>query len=237
MPEQFYIPILKIPIGRFLFLLISIILWFVLRPFLDGLTHLTPLMDLFVTLILLSGVFALIQNRGVFIFGLIFALFTLFTRWILHLMHISSLDMINQILSILFMGFIVGIILSSLFREEEITSDIIMAAICGYFLIGLLWNNVYHLLAILEPGAFQFSHTPGSRGEDFTYYSFVTLTTLGYGDITPVTDPARSLSLLEAVTGQLYLAVLVARLVGIHIAQSREKKPRPSAEKGKQTRF
>lgn len=232
MPKQFQIPILKVPFGRFLFLLISIILWFVLRPFLGGLANLTTLMDLFVTLILLSGVFALIQNRGVFIFGLIFVLFTLVIRWMQHLMKISSLEMATQILSILFMGFIVGIILSYLFREDEITSDVIMAAICGYFLIGLLWSNVYLLLVALEPSSFQFSRAMGSGGEDFTYYSFVTLTTLGYGDITPVTTPARSLSLLEAVTGQLYLAVLVARLVGIHIAQSHGKKPKPSAERG-----
>ena len=224
MSNQFHIPILKIPIGRFLFLLISIILWFVLRPFLEGLTHLTPLMDLFVTLILLSGVFALIQNRGIFIFGLIFALFTLIIRWMLHFMNISSLATVSQILSILFMGFIVGVILSYLFREKEITSDIIMAAICGYFLIGLLWSSVYLLLFAFEPESFQFSRVLGLGGEDFAYYSFVTLTTLGYGDITPVTNPARSLSLLEAVTGQLYLAVLVARLVGIHIAQSHERK-------------
>ena len=196
MPKQFYIPILKVPMGRFLFLLISIILWFVLRPFLEGFTQVSVLVDLFLTLILLSGVFALIQNRGVFIFGLIFVLLTLVIRWMLHLMNISSLDMVNQILSILFMGFIVGIILFYLFREEEITSDVIMAAICGYFLIGLLWNSVYHLLIMLEPASFQVSHALGSGGGDYTYYSFVTLTTLGYGDITPVTDPARSLSLL-----------------------------------------
>ena len=232
MPKQILIPILKVPIGRFLFLLISIILWFVLRPFLEGFGHVSLLGDLFVTLILLSGVFALIQNRGVFIFGLIFALFALFIRWMLHFMNISSLDLVSQILSILFMGFIVGIILSHLFREKEITSDVIMAAICGYFLIGLLWSSVYLLLVALVPESFQFSRAPGSGGGDFTYYSFVTLTTLGYGDITPVTSPARSLSLLEAVTGQLYLAVLVARLVGIHIAQSHGKKPDQSTENG-----
>ena len=230
MPKQFQIPILKVPIGRFHFLLISIILWFVLRPFLEGLGHVSVLVDLFVTLILLSGVFALIQNRGVFIFGMVFALFTLLTRWTLHFLNISSLDVVSQILSILFIGFIVGIILSHLFTEKEITSDVIMAAICGYFLIGLLWNSVYLLLIAFDPESFQFSHALGSRGGEFTYYSFVTLTTLGYGDITPVANPARSLSLLEAVTGQLYLAVLVARLVGIHIAQSYEKKKRPPSE-------
>ena len=230
MPNQFYIPILKVPIGRFLFLLISIILWFVLRPFLGGFAPMSFFVDLSITLILLSGVFALLQNRGVFIFGLIFALFTLVIRWMHHLMNISSLEIINNVLSILFMGFIVGIILSYLYREEEITSDVIMAAICGYFLIGLLWSSVYFLLVALVPESFQFSQTLGSGAEDFAYYSFVTLTTLGYGDITPVTTPARSLSVLESVMGQLYLAVLVARLVGIHIAQSIEKKNRPPSE-------
>ena len=173
----------------------------------------------------LSAILAVIQKKGVFIFGLIFALVTIILRWSIHLLNLSSLEIVNHILSILFMGFIVGIILSYLFGEEEITSDVIMGAICGYFLIGLLWNNVYALLEVLEPNSFQFSqsHDTGG-GVDFIYYSFVTLTTLGFGDITPISNPAQSLSLLEAVMGQLYLAILVARLVGIHIAQSFAKK-------------
>jgi hypothetical protein len=59
------------------------------------------------------------------------------------------------------MGFLVGIILSYLFTEKEITSDVIMGAICGYFLIGLLWNNVYILIEVLEPNSFQLSHGAG----------------------------------------------------------------------------
>ncbi len=225
MPKQFQIPIIKVPIGRFLLLLISLVLWFVLSPFLERLVGFSFLMDLFVTLVLISGVFAVIQKRGFFIFSLCFAIFTALTRWSLHLLNISSLEPVNHILSILFMGFIVGIILSYLFKEKEITSDVIMGAICGYFLIGLLWNNVYALLEVLEPNSFQFSQSHDTGGGlDFIYYSFVTLTTLGFGDITPISNPAQSLSLLEAVTGQLYLAILVARLVGIHIAQSFAKK-------------
>jgi hypothetical protein len=230
MPRPFKIPIIKIPMGRFFFLLISLILWFVLRPFLEGALRLTTLADLFITLILLSAVFAVIQRRGFFIFSLSFAIITVLTRWSLHLLNISSLEMVNHILSILFMGFIVGIILSYLFRGEEITSDVIMGAICGYFLLGLLWANVYALFAVLDPNSFQFSQAMGAGVQDFTYYSFVTLTTLGYGDITPVSNPARSLSLLEAVIGQLYLAILVARLIGIHIAQSHKKKAKSTPE-------
>ncbi len=224
MPQPFKTPIFKIPMGRFLFLLISLMLWFIISPFLQGLLSLSILMDLFVTLILLSGVFAVIQSRGVFIFSLSFAIFTALVRWSRHFLNISSLEIVNPVLSILFMGFLVGIILFYLFTEKEITSDVIMGAICGYFLIGLLWNNVYVLIEVLEPNSFQLSHGPGAEGQNFIYYSFVTLTTLGYGDITPISHPAQSLSLLEAIMGQLYLAVLVARMVGIHIAQSHEKK-------------
>jgi hypothetical protein len=224
MAKKVKIPIIKVHIDRFLFLLISLILWFVLSPFLEGLLRLSTLFDLFVTFILLSGVFAVIQKKGVFIFGLIFAISTIILRWSIHFLNISSLEMVNHILGILFMGFIVGIILSYLFKEEEITRDVIMAAICGYFLIGLLWVGVYVLLEVIEPNSFQISQAHSEAEQNFTYYSFVTLTTLGYGDITPLSTPAQSLSLLEAVMGQLYLAILIARLVGIHIAQSHTKK-------------
>lgn len=223
MAKPIKLPIIEIHVGRFLFLLISLILWFILSPFLESLMGLSTLVDLFVTFVLLSGVFAVIQRKGVFIFSLSFAIFTVLLRWSLHLLNISSLEPVNHILSILFMGFIVGIILSYLFTEKEITSDVIMGAICGYFMIGFLWNNVYALLEVLEPNSFQFSQASTAGAPNFIYYSFVTLTTLGYGDITPVSNPAQSLSLLEAVMGQLYLAILVARLVGIHIAQSHSK--------------
>jgi hypothetical protein len=74
------------------------------------------------------------------------------------------------------------------------------------------------------PGSFIVSNEDVSRtGGNFLYYSFVTLTTLGYGDITPASSPARSLSTLEAVTGQLYIAILVARLVGLHIVHAGKK--------------
>jgi hypothetical protein len=133
MAKKVKIPIIKVHIDRFLFLLISLILWFVLSPFLEGLLRLSTLFDLFVTFILLSGVFAVIQKKGVFIFGLIFAISTIILRWSIHFLNISSLEMVNHILGILFMGFIVGIILSYLFKEEEITRDVIMAAICVFF--------------------------------------------------------------------------------------------------------
>jgi len=87
--------------------------------------------------------------------------------------------------------------------------------------MALLWAESYNLIELVSPGSFKFavliSETGAAR---FTYFSFVTITTLGYGDIVPATNLARAVSMLEAFFGQIYLVVLVARLVGMHIAQT-----------------
>jgi len=121
-----------------------------------------------------------------------------------------------MILNGLAIGFLVVMLLRRLFRTERVTADTLSSAISGYFLLGILWAFAYGILLWFDPAAF-----PGgqeARTADLFYFSFVTLTTLGFGDITPVTDPAQTLTVLEAIVGQLYLAITVARLVGMHIA-------------------
>jgi len=98
-----------------------------------------------------------------------------------------------------------------------------------YLLIGVTWSFFYAMVEISSPGAFNFGLLAAQAGDSaargalhfFTYYSLVTLSTLGYGDITPLSPFARSLSALEAITGQLFIAITIARLVGTHIAQKR----------------
>ena len=88
-----------------------------------------------------------------------------------------------------------------------------------FLLLGLCWAFIYALIEVLNPGSFSVaSITTAGSSSAYTYFSFVTLTTLGYGDISPVAQVARSFAILEAITGQMYLAVLVARLVGTQIA-------------------
>jgi voltage-gated potassium channel Kch len=92
-------------------------------------------------------------------------------------------------------------------------------------LAGLVFGVAFHLVDGLQPGSFRFTSddgTPGQRIDIGTaiYFSFVTLATLGYGDVVPVTPPARSLATLEAVGAQMYLAVLIARLVSLHANRS-----------------
>jgi len=219
MSTQLRIPFTQVYIGRFLFLFISMMLMFVLRPFLEGYLSIRYLMGIFFFVIFISAVYAVSQKRSTFIIALLLALLTEALELSGYLTGISSLDVLSDIFAGLLLAYTATIILFYLYREDRITGDMIMGAICVYFLMGLIWSLVFSTLEIFQPGSFQM---PQGRVDPvtFAYYSYVTLTTLGYGDMTPVSGPARSLALLEAMMGQLYLAVLIARLVGIHIAQS-----------------
>ena len=116
-------------------------------------------------------------------------------------------------------------------RGGEISLDTIFAAVCGYLLLGVAWAVVYSSIDLAQPNAFHLSDellAGAQQGEPrmslFVYFSFVTLGTLGYGDITPVSVSARTLAWLEAVLGQLYLAVLIAGLVGAVIATRQKRR-------------
>ena len=213
------IPFTEIRVGRFLFLFISMVLMFVFRPFLEDYTSVRYLMSIFFLVIFISAIYAVSQKRSTLIIALFLLLLTIILQLFSYLKDIPSLDALSNILGALLLAYTATIILLYLFREERITGDMIMGAICVYFLMGLVWTFIYYALEFFQPGSFQMPHGMVDKAT-FTYYSYVTLTTLGYGDITPISTPARSFALLEAVMGQLYLAVLIARLVGIHIAQS-----------------
>lgn len=220
MAKEIRLPFTQIQIGRFLFLLISMGLMFILRPFLEGYIRISLLMGISVTVILISGIYAVSQKRGTFVTSIIIVVIAVTVRWVNHLLNLSLLSLIGNMLDVLFLAFTTVVILIYLFREREITADVIMGGICVYLLMGFMWAFVFTILESVQPGSFQMPEGLGTGLSSFSYYSFVTITTLGYGDVTPVSNPARSLALLEAILGQLYIAILIARLVGIHIAQS-----------------
>jgi len=139
----------------------------------------------------------------------------------------------THVLSILLLGYTVVVLLGFLFRVRRVTGNMISASLCAYLILGVLWANVFSLVAILQSDAFHFSFAEDAAGamrfgtEQTVlplYYSFVTMTTLGYGDIVPISSAARMLASIAAIVGQFYLAVLVARLVGLHIAQANQRK-------------
>ena len=210
---------------RFLFLLISILCLLVLAPIFKGFVGIRILMDIFFTSILISAVYAVSKKKYILLIAALLALPMFTSIWLNHFVKIPSLILGGDCFGILFMAFMVIVILSFIFREQEVTSNVIYGAIVVYLLIAIMWAFVFSVLESIHPGSFAVGEDQIEAGRPlFIYYSFVTITTLGYGDITPVTAPANSFSFLEAVTGQIYLVVLVARLVGMHIAQSMDSK-------------
>lgn len=210
---------------RFLFLLISLLLLLALQPLLVGFAGLSRLLNIFLSAVLISAVRAVSLQKKTALIGLMLALPMFLGMWSHQLVTMPRLHLLSHGFGVLFLGYIVIQVLSYIFRAKQVSRDVIYGALVVYLLLGLLWGFAYTLLEGLQPGSFNIpaGQTPEIRSL-FFYYSFITLTTLGYGDITPLSTPANSLSLLEAVIGQFYLAVLVARLVGLHIAQAIEKK-------------
>ncbi len=148
-------------------------------------------------------------------------------------MPVTEAEITSLALAVVFLAYVNWAIMSAVVRPGRVTMDKIYGAICVYLLLGMLWANLYGILEIAQPGSFSFpEHTSvGTLVEqsdyrdlehELTYYSYVTLTTLGYGDITPVTHRARQLSWLEALFGQLFIAITIARLVASQLVYSRQ---------------
>ena len=133
--------------------------------------------------------------------------------------------------SVLFAGHLCAVLfllVKSLFSAPTLTFDSILGAVCGYLFLGLGWAVLYSLIEGFRPGSFEISPKLVTGGEParplpqvLTYFSFVTLTTVGYGDISPVSPATRTLAWIEAITGQFYLAVIVAGLVSVLAAKGK----------------
>jgi hypothetical protein len=135
-----------------------------------------------------------------------------------------------------FLSFGVAVILRGLFQQRAIHLDHVVGAFCGYLITGVVWGNLYLLAEDVFPDSYDVKpaiawqlREEHTRRFLFNYFSFVTLTTLGYGDITPVRPFASALVVLEAVFGQFYVAVVVAQLVGLSLARALQKEDSRSA--------
>jgi len=132
---------------------------------------------------------------------------------------------LTLVVGLIFLSISIGIAFHSVFLGVRVDINKVIGAICIYLMLGIMWAIFYFFLNVFKPGAFS-GLTAAAMQEQLSeliYYSFVTLTTLGYGEIVAVEPLARTLSYLEAVLGQIYLTVLVAALVGMHISHRAHK--------------
>jgi len=131
---------------------------------------------------------------------------------------------VAEIFFIVLLVYLIFMILPHILRSRRITMDLIFAAVITYLLIAMIFGMVYDLIFLFNPQSFQVPHLTSPEDtflrHEFLYFSLLTITTLGYGDIVALLPLAQMLSVLEAVIGSLYVAILIAGLVGIHISEA-----------------
>lgn len=131
----------------------------------------------------------------------------------------TFVQIVNPLIYFVFVSISIVLISQKLLLDREVTSDTILGGICVYFLIGYSWSFLYLTLDILLHNSF--SSLEAEQYTDYIYFSFTTLTTLGYGDISPASDMAKTLTNLEAIVGQMYPSIFIARLVSLYISQDK----------------
>jgi hypothetical protein len=151
--------------------------------------------------------------------------------WTASLHSVPALTITRLVLSLAFFGTTAVLIAWSVWKETNVTAESILAIVAVYILLGLCWALMFSIVEFIEPGSFENVCEPrlGDAGcqvslADFPrlyYFSFVTMTTLGYGDVVPLTRPAEGVAAMASISGQLFLAILIGRIVGMYIAQQR----------------
>jgi hypothetical protein len=181
--------------------------------------------DIIFTAIILSGAYSLDFAKKTRRILIVPGIITIFLTWLSYFFVNDALGFVTFLSFFCFNMFITVIMIRHIARSKQVTLTIIFNSINGYLLIGILGavllamtQLVQKLLFNVDTGAINFAGDAVAGFHDYLYFSFVTLTTLGYGDITPVSAFAKSLTIVIAISGQLYLTILIAMLVGKYLS-------------------
>jgi hypothetical protein len=201
-------------------LLVALVVLFVFTPFVVDLPEGNLIEAVLLTLVMVSAVLAVGARRRSLIVALVLVAPALAGKWMNHFHPGVMPSYIFPASTVLFFGFVVGHLLRFIIRASRVDTNVLCAGVAGFLMLGLLWVPVYLLVAETAPGSFVVTTAPGVEsaldGFDAFYLSFVTLCTVGYGDVRPVTHIARMLAVLEAIAGLFYMALLIARLVSVY---------------------
>lgn len=209
---------------RFLILLCMIIGLLILQPILGRFIAVRILINIFLTAICLSMVHSISSKKGHAIAGIFLAIVMLASVWLQYVYPNKTIEAVGMLAGVLFTAVVIAGLLDFILKSERVSREIIYAAILLYLLAALMWAFLYTFLEWLDPTSFNLNLSQvQSNFAAFKYYSFVTITTLGYGDIVPVSEVAKAFAITEAVVGQLYLVVAVAWLVGMHVSSKSSK--------------
>ena len=191
---------------------------FAIAPFAEHAATGGPLVDFGFVLILLSGIATVARTRAWFRLLGVLALATFSVRVIAALLPHELALVARPAISLAYCALLAIVVGERILRIGPVTVHRVFGAVAVYLLFGMAWAQAYEIVGRLVPGSFAIP--PGSQAHELgqlLYFSFATLTTVGYGDVTALHPAARSLALLEALVGQLFPAILIARLVGLSL--------------------
>jgi Ion channel len=209
-------------------LVMLVVTLFVVTPLASSATIGSEIMLCFVAALTITGVAAVSGRRSMIIVVMLLAASGIGLDWLAHFKHQAALSVLDDLLRLAFVLMLGMIVTFKVLRSGSVTHHRVQGAVCVYLLAGLAWAYSFDVLFVLDHCAFRIAGVDTAapvRAGIFRYLSFVTLTTLGYGDILPVSPIARSLATSEALFGQLYPAVMIARLISLEILDRRRNTP------------
>lgn len=201
------------------YLLLALLGLILLSPYLQGGLPSRVILAMLNTAVLLGGAGAMGQDRRLFILGVALALIGAALQWLTLLLPGPAPLRLAGFSYAAFLALMIGEVLRYILRRGPVTADKLHGALAGYIMIALLWALLYSLIESFTPGSFtseQVRHGEPNTFFRLLYFSFTTLTTTGFGDITPVTDQARSVVMIEEFAGVFFVGVLIARLAGLY---------------------
>lgn len=209
--------------GRYGTLLLALVMLMLMQLTVDTTVGKYLLEAIFIA-VLFTGLRAIETNKGLFRFDVILLLVGVALSIAGTVTNNTPLFFIGNTCRVVFMIMVALTILIDLFRGRKVSGDTLAGAVCVYLLIAVIWGYFFLLIEVLVPGSFSFTQGHArmqlwisQEFFPFFYFSMVTITTVGYGDMSPVSTEAQTFATIEALIGQIYLTILVARLVGMYM--------------------
>ncbi|MCP5506559.1 MAG: two pore domain potassium channel family protein [Chlamydiales bacterium] len=207
--------------GYFSQLLISLILLFIARPYDRGHVYMA-VWQIFFVLVFLSAIFNCDHSKKIKIISSCLAIPALICEWINLAYHSKNLELLFILFTTIFIFITTASIIKKVIINARVRMETLRGVVCAYFMVAFGFAFTYVFIALLFPGSFHFegvvpaTMTHSHLLSEMMYFSFVTLLTIGYGDITALHDVAQTLAILEGIIGQFYIAILVSRLVAVY---------------------